>query len=527
MQNSHSLADMAFSDLTPARAGGLPLIGNKPDLKESVPLIDYEFAYKAYRSHFSDGMGDWRPAGQIGSRTNRVQGKNLYTHWSENDLLRQVSIARTLDATNPIAQGAVSKLVSFVLQGGATYKIVPKAKGIKPPSSYIEDGQQQIDDWRNEYNWQFEEAEHVRTAIVDGELLIDKARDEDTKEATCFRFEPEQVVQPVGKTEADGWRLGVQHQLGNVRKVLNYNINWGLGNPGNSQPFGTITRADRIIHYKRNVVISSARGVSDFFSNADDLDKVDRALDAIGAGAIAKAKIPYFRKHKEALPGAVEKFAEDNATSTLYNPLTQRRENRFNPADGTIADIPDTIDVTTMPQGSTLECIEAVNLLIRLTIAHRWSMPEFVASADSSNNNYASIMIAGSPFVIAVRQNQSWFCWVWRECMLWVIKVKIALKMLPADFLEYCDVSVKLPDSVISNALEDEQIRDIRYRNRAISPQTYAAQIQVDYDQESANWKEAVAADPMLGVSGMPDAQAVLDEEDRKSGKGNADKEAE
>lgn len=504
-----SVTDLAFSSSPPIKPT------SRTDLKESSNGIDYQYAYNVLRRETMDG---WRPIGSaLASRENRVQGKNLYTNWSEFDLLRQVSVARTLDATNPIATGAVNKLVSFVLQTGGIYKIVPKSKSVKPPVGYVAAGQDATDQWLEETQWQFEEEEHVRTAIVDGELLVHKARDEDTQEATCRRFEPEQVVQPAGMTIMDGWRLGVQHKLNDVRKVLAYNVNWALGVPQNQQPMGGVVPASSVIHYKRNVVGSAARGVSDFFCNADDMDKIDRILDAIGAGTLAKSKIAYFRTHKEALPGTVDKFAEDNATSTFYDPLTQRQQKRFNPPDGSVADVPDTVGVTTVPQGTTLESIEAVNLLIRLTLAHRWSMPEFLANADSSNNNYASILVAGSPFVIFIRMNQAKFRAVWRDCIRWVLRVKIALKQLPADFFDYCDVQVTLPDPVISNALEDEQIREIRSRNHILSPQTWTSQVMLNYDDELANRREARANDPDTAMQGLPGVDQILGQVEPKA----------
>lgn len=504
-----SVTDLAFSTSAP------PSRTVATDLKESTNGIDYQYAYNVLRRETMDG---WRPiGGPVVSRESRVQGKNLYTNWSEFDLLRQVSVARTLDATNPIANGAVNKLVSFILQTGGIYKIVPKSKSVKPPVEYVVAGQDAVDQWLEDSQWQFEEEEHVRTAIVDGELFVHKARDEDSLEATCRRFEPEQVIQPPGATIANGWRLGVQHKLGDVRKITAYNVNWMLGALNNLTPMGQIVQSSEVIHYKRNVVGSAARGVSDFFCNADDMDKIDRALDALGAGTIARAKIAYFRTHKEALPGAVEGFAEANATGTFYNPLSQRNEKRFVPPDGAVADVPDTVGVSTMPQGNTLEAIEAINLLLRLTIAHRWSMPEFVASADSSNNNYASILVAGSPFVIFIRMNQAKFRSVWRECLRWVLRVKIALKQLPADFFDYCDVQVTLPDPVISNALEDEQIREIRSRNKVLSPQTWASQVMLNYDDETTNWREARAADPELAMQGLPGVDQILGAKDPKA----------
>lgn len=490
--------DLAFvRAFTPSTSTAL---APSPALKESV---DWQFAYGALQSQYSDAWGQWRPAQILGSRQNRVQGKDYYKYWSEYDLHRQVDLARYLDASNPIAQGAVNKLVSFVLQSGAQYKIVPKAKGIKPPESYITQGQDVMDGWQDQCKWRRKEKEHVRCAIVEGEILLHKARSEDG-EPTIRRPEPEQLQSPPGKGELDGWRLGVRHEIGDVCKVLGYNINWMLGTQ-RDQPYGVFVPADRIIHLKRNVVESVARGVSDFFSNADDLDKIDRALDAIGAGTIARAKIAYFRTHKDALPGAVQNFANANATGTFYNPITQRTENKFVPTDAAIADVPDTVGVETMPTGNTQESIEAVNLLIRLTIANRWDMPEFIASADASNNNYASILVSGSPFVIAIRQNQSDFADVWRDCMNWIITVRMAQGIIPLDFFDVCKVEVTLPDPTVSDELEAEQIRDIRFRNKILSPQTYSAQARLNYDDELVNKRQALADDPMFAMDSLPD----------------------
>jgi len=483
-------------------------------LQEAYNAPDWEFAYKALRHDYGGG---WRPAEIIGTRQSRVQGKNLYTNLSEYDLLRQVDLARYLDASNPIAQGAVNKLVSFVLQTGANYKIVPKSKNIKAPKSYLTDAQDIIDEWRKVNKWRRAEKEHVRCAIVDGEIMGHKGRD-DEGEPTIRRPEPEQLCNPPGMTELHGWRLGVQHKLGDTCKVLGYNINWMLGVPGNPDPYGQFVPASQIIHLKRNVVQSVARGVSDFFSNADDLDKIDRILDAMGAGTIARAKIAYFRNHKDALPGGPKGFRDAAATGTFYDPRTGREEKLFVPNDGTVADVPDTVSVVTMPQGNTLETIEAVGLLVRLCIANRWDMPENIASGDASNNNYASIMVAGAPFVIAIRSNQAEFADFWRDCMLWVIQVRMAQGLLPIDFLEYCDVDVTLPDCVINDELAAEQIRDIRFRNNILSPQTYSAQAMLDYDDELANKRQAQADDPQFAMDQMPGVDTMGDEEGNGNG---------
>jgi len=470
--------------------------------------VDYQYAYNVLRNQFRDSMGVWRPTGLYGTRQSRVQGKNLYTNWNEFDLLRQVDIARTLDATNPIAQSIVNKLVSFVLQSGASYNVVSRSKLAKPPAEYLVRGQDELDTWQDKNKWKKKEKEHVRQAIVDGELLIHKGRDSQG-EPTCRRFEPEQLFTPPGAQIQHGWRLGVQHEPGDVCRVLGYNINWLIGLPNNPKPGGVFVPADFVVHYKRNVVESVARGVSDFFSNADDLEKVDRALDALGAGTIARSKIAYFRKHKDALPGAVRQFRDAAATETFVNPLTQQQEKRFNPSDGTVADVPDTVDVATMPQGNTLEAIQAISFIVRICIGNRWDAPEFVISADASNNNYASILVAGSPFVLSIRQNQTDFADIWRECMEWVLRVRIAQGRLPVDFFDYCKVEVTLPDPVIANELEAEQIRDIRVRNKVLSLTTYSSQVLLNRDDEVANMQEELAQDPSLNVQPLPQLDSL------------------
>jgi hypothetical protein len=393
----------------------------------------------------------------------------------------------------------LTKEAAFILQAGSSIKVVPKRKSVKVPESYLSEAQDVLDDWLEANYWKEQEAEHVRCAIVDGELLLHLSRDEDSGEPQVRRFEPEMLLQPPGMTIQQGWRYGIQHRPGDVCKVLNYNINWELGLIG-QQVFGTIVPADFVVHMKRNVVQSVARGISDFYSNADDFDKIDRILDAMGAGTVARSKIAYFRTHKDALGSTPRNFRNNNATSWSYDPLTGQQQANFVPTDGAIADIPDTVGVETMPQGNTLEAIEAINSMMRLCIANRWSMPEFIASADASNNNYASIMTAGAPYVLALRSEQTKFIDKWKQAINWVMKVKMVLGQVPMDFFDKCKIEITLADPAISDELEKAQIAQILIGSRVMSRTTAGNRFGLDRDQETEYMTAETESDPMLQV---------------------------
>lgn len=449
-------------------------------LKESFDLDPFDMLYDRY---WSNGEW-WLPAGGgsipgIGGTANKVQGHDAYVFRTEQELRLQRDRARYIFATEPLAQAIVGHLRAFTVGCGFVYQVKEKKKFTDTLNTdFLEAMQQCIDDWIDKEDWCAREQELFNCQVVDGEwfLRIVKQRGE----ITVRRVEPEHITNPPGGTVYNGWYLGVNCDPHDAETVLGYYFHAYPHNDG--QPLDV----DEVIHFKDNVTRNVSRGVSSFFCLADDLDSTGKLIDNCRDGAAARARIAYIRSHKNTTPSAVNSFAAAQASAS--GTTSGGKSWRGKSSRGTVeVDAGENMDISTMPSGDAEGYISAVGMMMRV-LGNRWGMPEFMVSGDASNNNYASILVSGGPFVRQIEYTQAKLKRVYKKLMEQVLKNGAKAGTFPVEMLEQVEIDVQAPSPVIQDKLVEAQTYDIEARNKVISPQEWAAKLGRDPEKIQQDW---------------------------------------
>lgn len=435
------------------------------------------------------GNGQWYfPVGglpAVGGTTNKIQGRNQYVFYTEQDLRFQRDAARILYASEPVAKAIEGNLNAFVIGKGMKYKLCLK-KGFetKATEEQLQEYQQLLDAWMDTEQWPEREQECFTAKVVDGEYFLRVVR---TKgRVRTIRIEPEHIQNPEGVSFEDGWWLGVKYDPKDYETPIAYGYKL-YGQEWEEIP------AEEIIHFKSNVSRNVSRGVSDFYPILDDLDSVAKLSDNMRAGATAQAEIAYMMSVENATPNSINTFADEQAEVTLTNPVTGMEDKSRRSKPGTVKYHGDNVKFTTMPQGASQGYIEVYQNSMRI-VASAFCMPEYMLTSDASNANYSSTLVAGTPFYRYVEKLQNLLKRPFKQVLMRVLDSLYADAQIPTELRAYLDIDVTCDSPVVVDPYQDAQRRDIELRNGVISPQMWAMEQGRDpqkVQQQIDEWRDA------------------------------------
>lgn len=493
---------------------------------ESLDTIDY---LGLPDGRYGDQYGRWYPISQptpvFGSRNSRQYGRDRYSFWTEQQLLVQRDAARFLADNDPLALGMVGQLMNFTVGSSPQVIAVPKKLPGKTNEANgrqaAELVQKRIDAFTERmavesgYTTTFSEycREYCHSSVVDGEKWD---RIFCTRQgAVVRRIEPEQVTQPPGGTDPDGWHLGVRCEPGDVQKRLGY---WITYEPGMVR--GEYVEARDVVFLKRNTPSTAVRGVSDFLSVTDDMADVGRLVDGIRVGAKVRSKIAYIRSFKgitqSNLEGWVGAQQDTQPTAPNSTPGAGRPMTRETLPPGSVVNAGDVMEIKIPGQGAIDEYINAANFAIRL-LAARWQLQEFMANADASNNNYASLLAAAGPTVKAFEAQQEPIAVRLRMIIVRALEYDIALGFLPVGILEAVEVDVKLPSPAMNDPLATATINQMLVMAGVKAKSTW--QTEVNLDPEEENQKILMEREQMGAmVQPLPEDGNTFGSEEQESG---------
>jgi hypothetical protein len=118
-------------------------------------------------------------------------------------------------------------------------------------------------------------------------------------------------------------------------------------------------------------------------------------------------------------------------------------------------------------------------------------MPEYLISADASNANYSSTLVAESPFVKYCEHQQEFYASKFK-CLIWkALKLYHDLGRLPdvswATFEAALDIDVNYASPASRDGLEQANENQILCQNGLLSKRTWATNAGLDYDEEQRN----------------------------------------
>lgn len=466
------------------------------------------------REHLYDDAA-WIPLGG-GYATGRVedrdrgQDRTLFSVEADLDYIRAQS---RLCATTDIGVNVLETLSNYVIGSGLTYECQPeRAFGDRAAAR---DAQRVIDEFLDRHDWRGDyEAEAFRRTIRDGEWFPTLFASDGYVDLRTT--EPEQCREPAGLPHYGRCAtFGVETDADDLERVFGY---WLQVDPFGGQL--EFFDATEVLHVKRNVDRKVKRGVSDFWPIRRRLIGSEKLLDNATEGAAVQAGIAYVVTHPSGTK-ASDVQSLQNSTATMSRMETDQRGITRN-IYGQRAGRPKALHVPKGQEyeGSPLANGEAARAFVEVhaaamrSIGARWQMPEYLISGDASNANYASSMVAESPFVKRCETQQAWFGRQFARILWRVLRVACDRGRVGVDYetLKRCiDLKITGPQVAVRNRVEETTRREVLSRAGVLSLRTWAQQEDLDYDAEQAAGAKPQAAatfvDPLPTQSPEPAAK--------------------
>ena len=270
--------------------------------------------------------------------------------------------------------------------------------------------------------------EHARRTWRDGECFVRKFATDDGPAEVRF-VDPERIGCVAGHESYDG----LVPQPGDAESPRAY-----LKRTADGQLDERIDAAE-MLHSKVGVDSNELRGRSVLEPLAACLERYDSWLDIELQARKLQASIVLWRK----VNGSPQAVADSAAGPSLG--MGMRREAV---AAGTIVTTGATTDLQFLqPQTNFGDAVPLGRMLL-LSAAAAGGVPEFMLTADASNANFASTMVAEGPAVKLFQTHQRWLAGELTRLWRWIIADAVDAGRLPSDTLDRVAPRWTFPDLV-------------------------------------------------------------------------------
>lgn len=457
--------------------------------------------------------------------SDRQGGRNWPLWRTEPELAALRQRSRIACQTNAYAEGLLRNLCSFAVGGGFKYEVTSKEKlpdadpsqpGHQDPEwleQSIAQAQDVVDQFLKINRWhgvsdyretgaitESREHESCRRLFRDGDTILRLFHLHDG--STRVRFvEPEQVFQPAGYTETDGWSFGIQHAVEpfvDVEDIQAYHVGYqtGMATPGalslHDDPArtvnGEIVPAQEIIHLKAPGTDSAVKRGIPLFSY-DVLDALERATKLqrnASIGAAIRAATAEIWQHNYGTQQQISNLMSGLKETTREDPITGRSENVERIRPGTVRRIPGGQQLIQPAADNTGSYLTGVQGDLRQA-ATAFAAPEYLASGDASNGNYASLREAGTPFVRFIEAIQSLLKAAFMRAVWLALKHAAASGHIDPRALDQLDLQCVPPNVVMRDELQKAQEDQILIQLGVKDRKSAAMDRGLDWDEVQAS----------------------------------------
>lgn len=418
-----------------------------------------------------DGLGQSLPPSVPSDRRG---GSSWPIFRTEIELARFRQTSRVVCEENCYAQGLLRNICNYVVgPGGMDVKIAFKGKkGQRPDESaqaLIDAAQQIWDSFAERQKWVQRQQETFRRVNRDGEAFLRFfAQDDGTIE---IRFvEPECIRQHSGHSIEDGWSFGIRHKIQVIDDVRIEDVEteeeYCIVAMIDQSQVEYVPAAD-IVHVKSpHQDLNIKRGVPAFIlGKSAAFERAAKLQRNLSAGGALQAAIAWIRQSSFGTQTEIANLSASSRDSTHTDPVSGKQSNQTRYRLGSIIDIPAGIEYKPAPwtQG-TQDHLATVQGDVRMA-ATAFSAPEFLASADASNANYASTLVAAAPFTKSAEGQQNHFREVFKSIVWRVLRWAVECGKLAAAALQIIDVEITAPKVLHEDELQRAQIDEIGVRN--------------------------------------------------------------
>ena len=452
--------------------------------------------------------------------SDRQNGRNVPFWRTEQELNIIRGAAKLVAMVSPAAIGAQRNLTNFVIGKGFQYNAMP-VKGETLPTGLLDDIQRVINQFikENQFTCGVDREAFVR-AVRDGEMIA--AMWHVGGGHSVIRFiEPEQLTMPrdpdqfqerLGLMDVPiDWMFGVATKADDVVQRIGYHVQWDA--TGEDCDF---LDASRVVHVRRNVDANVKRGCSDFYAVQSHLEDAEKLLKNIRRTSAVLSAIAIIREHAAGVQQAQASRMVTNATEA-----TTQRPTMFGFVTESITRYPPGATIDT-PKGQVYkpspiaagfsESILQVEQAVLRMAGVRWCMPEYMISGDASNANFASTMVAESPFVRNAEVEQEvianpFITILWRA-------IEIAsnagrFNKYGIDFetmYEIININATPPRVASRDTLKETQANMILTARGILSPESWSAREGLNREEELAKGAKPDPTPTAIPGANLPDA---------------------
>ncbi len=460
----------------------------------------------------------------------RDDGKYLPIFQHQMDLQAIRAEARNVTAMSGGIMGAIGTLANYTLGGGLKFTAAKSSNcpGNIPEEviqSLVAEAQRIIDQFLRENRFQSDmDREIDARAREDGEAFVELCVSPAGQIRASFD-EPDMVCQPSDPRSIEVWLQDSDPMWYSSEWIWS----WSFGvhcvrkTPDDPQGYHVVydttgsdwdyIPASRMLHVKRNVPRNVKRGVSDLYWIANDVQREAKIRRNTAAGAALQAAIAWVREHATGItPTAVSNMVTGNAVTTRQQRTTAGTQLRPGGKlrEGTVVDIPENMKYLPGPMGSERNPnFILVAQYVSRAIAQRWAMPEFMFTSDASNANYASTLVAESPFTKARETDQRLYSQHFVELMWKVLRLAHEIgRAFTAfhrfdDLLKILEITAAGPRVSNRDELQTVQRLQIEVAMGVTSLDTAAAELGRDLAKEQEK-----GAKPQSAATGQPSGDA-------------------
>lgn len=446
------------------------------------------------RRIFDDPL--WRPVNTFSHPSDRAHGHNwpIFRQDAELNRLRQAS--RVLVETNPQAQGVLKNLINYIIAFGFSYEANIKKKlrdiddqkeGFQPqPKAEELEGELQdwLDDFSDRVKWPQREREIFLRIYRDGEVFLRFFHLDDG--TTQIRFiEPEQIQNPPGGTQIEGWTYGIRHQMEpheDVETVIEYHVKYS-----DATEESEIVPAKDILHIKALDTDSTIkRGLPAFvYDTYDAYTRASELQRNLSIGAAIRAATAEAWEHEFLTKDQITDYADSVSFRDQTNPTTLDTERLEHLAPGTIRRLPQGIKPIPLGNPGMGENIQVIQGDLRHGNA-AFCAPEYF-TGDASNANFASTREAGTPFVKYAEAVQNYLKAFFLKVFRRAAKHAQAKGKLSRDVFRFVEIKCEPPAVMTTDRMQQAQIDQVYVSLGAKDRQTVAQEQGYDWEQIEAN----------------------------------------
>lgn len=435
------------------------------------------------------------------------------TEWALADLR---GIARSL-AQSSYGMGILGSLKSYIVRTGFDYQATA-IRGMQAPEQVVAECQRIVDAFLSNNRWELDfEQELCEAEHTDGEIIL--TLEADTDEVRIRRAEPAWLTEPAEKDYLErrmgavsrlNWRYGIATDADDASKVHGYFIQWNAD--PNAWRFYT---ASRVVHIKSNTPRHVKRGLTDFYPVVTEIADAIALNHRMSKGAAIQASIAMIIEAVQGSGGLGIGDASGIGGSLTRNTggtgqrltsegryISERRSDWY---EGMVIDTKGKkFQAGPMAGTQAANFVQVLQAGLR-SAGVRWQMPEYMISGDASNNNYASILEAGSPFVCRIEGEQEKLCKAY-ERMLWAVmrmyfemgRLKLQRYGMSWNDLRRCvNLIVTATSPAIRKRSEDFQVDSQLHDRGIMSGDTLAAKYDLDPEEEKEKGAKAHVAGPV------------------------------